>query len=53
MELYMNEEKCFVCTKAQSLLKKDEGVNARKESELDAQKAAEKKNDKPLYFTHF
>jgi hypothetical protein len=52
MELYMSEEKCVVSTKAQSLLRKAEAAKATRESKLDAQRAAEKKNREPWYFTH-
>jgi hypothetical protein len=52
MDLYMSEEKCVVSTKAQSLLREAEAAKATTKSTLEAQKAAEKKNSEPWYFTH-
>ena len=48
----MNEEECVVSTKNQSLLREAEAAKATIKSTLEAQKAAEKKNSEPLYFTH-
>ncbi len=53
MELYMNEERRLVSTKAPSLLKKDEAVKAKEASKLDTQEPTENKNDEPWCFTHF
>ena len=52
MDLHLKEERYLVSTKDHSLLREAEAAEAATKSKLEAQKAAEKKNDEPWYFTH-
>ncbi len=53
MDLHLKEERYPVSTKDNNLLGQAEAAEAAIKSTLEAQKAAEKKNDEPWYFTHF
>ena len=53
MELHMSEEKYVVSTKNHNPLREAEAAETAIKSKLEAQKAAEKKNSEPWYFTHF
>jgi hypothetical protein len=52
MDLHLKEERHLGSTKDHSLLREAEAAETATKSKLEAQKAAEKKNDEPWYFTH-
>jgi len=52
MDLHLKEERCLVSAKEHGLLKELEATEDAIKSKLEAQKAAEKKNAEPWYFTH-
>ncbi len=52
MDLHMKKERYLVTTRDHDLLREAEATEAATKSRLDAQKAAEKKNGEPWYFTH-
>jgi len=52
MELHMSKERHTVSEKNQSLPREAEAAKAMIKSMPEAQKAAEKKNSEPWYFTH-
>ncbi len=51
MDLHMKEERHLV-SKDHDLLREAEATEAVTKSRLDPQKAAEKRNGEPWYFTH-
>lgn len=52
MDLHLKEERYLVSAKEHNPLKELQATEAAIKSKLEAQKAAEKKNSEPWYFTH-
>jgi len=52
MDLHLKEERYLVSTKDHNHLREAEAAEATIRSKLEDQKAAEKKNSGPWYFTH-
>jgi hypothetical protein len=52
MDLHLKEERYLVSTRDHDLLRESAAAITTIKSKLEAQKAAEKENSEPWYFTH-